>query len=584
MDEPVVPGYELLGELGRGASSVVWRGRRRADGVELALKVLTPAGGDVSAGLREAGLLARVRHQHVLHLYDVIPLPDSVTGRPAAVVLATQLAGGGTLAQVLSRRGMLSPGELVTVLHPVAAALSELHDQGVVHGDLSTGNVLFLLDGMPVLGDLGAARVVGSMGRDPMGTGGADGMVAPEVLEGFQPTPESDVYQMGSLAWRSLTGKPPGPVWDRTPLGEVAPELPPALVDLVTRCMAPQPEDRPDAEEVAVALLAVATPEPVEIAPDAEPEMFLTERLRQQAREDLAVEEPRRRWWERRGGAATSARSGAAARAAASGKAGETSARTGEPAGTHRPERVGVGGSGAVRRVEGALTWAAAVVALVLVAGAGYLIVSGVLGPPPSAAPATQVGAGNGSGQDGSQESIGQGVATDGRGGSADRAAEDEVAGHGAETSISDTAAGTTTSDSAAETSTSASAPELVSVVQRLVDGRAAAWEGADPGLLTGVMATDSPALASDEAHLNAIVEQQLQYRNVTFRVDDVRVRERTAERLDLSATISRAPLNAHSPSGEERLALPMRTDQVELVLTAGPEPGQWQLWSWGNR
>ena len=204
-EPPALPGYEVLAPLGVGATSSVWRARRRADGLVVAVKVLRPAGGDVAAGLREAGLLARVRHRHVVHLYDVLPLPDPATGRPAAVALATQLAGGGSLAQVLARRRILSPGELVTALQPVAGALADLHGTGVVHGDLSTGNVLFLRDGMPVLGDLGAARITGEEPGQRLGTGAADGMVAPEVVEGFPPTPESDVYQLGALAWHCLS-------------------------------------------------------------------------------------------------------------------------------------------------------------------------------------------------------------------------------------------------------------------------------------------------------------------------------------------------------------------------------------------
>lgn len=284
---PRVPGYEVLELLGRGSSAEVWRARRRGDGLVVALKVLTPARGDVAGGLREAGLLAGVRHRHVVSLHDVLALPDPGTGRPVAVALATQLAGGGSLAQVLSRRRILSPGELVTALQPVAGALADLHRQGVVHGDVSPGNLLFLSDGMPVLSDLGAARVVGLRPGELQGTGAPTGMVAPEVLEGFAPTPESDVYQLGALAWSSLAGAPPGLPWERGVLEELAPGLPDALPDLVERCLAPEPGDRPDAEEVALALLAVATPEPVEVAPDADPGHGVTERLRRQAQHDV---------------------------------------------------------------------------------------------------------------------------------------------------------------------------------------------------------------------------------------------------------------------------------------------------------
>ncbi|MDO5741137.1 MAG: serine/threonine-protein kinase [Ornithinimicrobium sp.] len=287
MEEPLrVPGYDVLEPVGRGASATVWRARRHADGLTVALKVIRPAHGDIGEALREAGLLARLRHAHVIHLYDVMPLPDPVTGRPAAVVMATQFAAGGSLAQVLTRRRMLSPGELVTVLQPVAGALAALHGRGVVHGDLSSGNILFLRDGMPMLADLGASRVSGEVGRAAQGTGAQTGLVAPEVVEGFAPARESDVYQLGAIAWLCLAGAPPGPGFARADLDEVAPGLPAGLGDLIRSALAPEPEDRPDAEEFALGLMAAAVPEPVEAAPDAEPGHGLTERLRQQARAD----------------------------------------------------------------------------------------------------------------------------------------------------------------------------------------------------------------------------------------------------------------------------------------------------------
>ncbi|OLT14752.1 hypothetical protein BJF80_12325 [Serinicoccus sp. CUA-874] len=297
MNLPTVPGYDVLGRLGRGASAEVWRGRRHADGLPVALKLVRPKGGaaDVPAVLAEAGLMAGLRHEHVLRLYDVLPLGSP---QDPTVALVTQLAAGGSLAQVLQSRRLLSPGELVTVLHPVSSALAELHRLGVVHGDVSPGNVVFRSDGMPLLGDLGTARVTGEDGLRGWGTRGPDGMVAPEVVEGFAATSESDVYQVGALAWLALVGDVPGPGFDRPPLAEVAPLLAPDLVDLVRRCMAPQPEDRPGAEELPALLLAVADPEPVEVAPDVDAAVGVTERLRQVALTDAAQAQPPRggRW------------------------------------------------------------------------------------------------------------------------------------------------------------------------------------------------------------------------------------------------------------------------------------------------
>jgi len=150
-EPPQVPGYSLLEPIGSGATGRVWRARREADALLVALKIVDVPDGDVSSAMREAAVLSRVRHRHLIHLYDVLALPGA-DGRSASIALAVQLAGGGSLAQVLSGRGHLTPGELVTVVAPLAGALADLHRAGVVHGDLSPGNVLFLSDGMPMFG------------------------------------------------------------------------------------------------------------------------------------------------------------------------------------------------------------------------------------------------------------------------------------------------------------------------------------------------------------------------------------------------------------------------------------------------
>ena len=105
------------------------------------------------------------------------------------------------------------------MLAPVASALGRLHDLGVVHGDVSPGNVLLDLDGRPVLGDLGLGHVVGEVSP---GVWGTDGYVAPEVLLGGDPTPACDVYALGALGWLCLSGTVPGPPGLRPELAEVS--------------------------------------------------------------------------------------------------------------------------------------------------------------------------------------------------------------------------------------------------------------------------------------------------------------------------------------------------------------------------
>lgn len=561
---PLVPGYDVLGRLGQGASAAVWRARRHADGLVVALKVLARPDGDVGAALREAGLLAAVRHPHVVRLYDVLPLPDPETGRPAAVVLATQLAGGGSLAQVLARRRRLSAGELVTALQPVAGALADLHGQGVVHGDLSTGNVLFTGDGMPLVSDLGAARVAGSVHAAQVGTGADSGLVAPEVVEGFPATRESDVYQLGAVAWLCLVGDPPGPVWSRGELDELAPGLPGGLPDLVTRCLAPEPGDRPDAEEVALALLAATTPEPVEVAPDADPGQGLTERLRRQARDDLAGEEP-------------------------PGPQGGTRARLLHPLRRRAGARPARGShrevpAEAARPGLRVAAWSAvAVLLLVAAVGAGRLL--GVDRPalPGVASAADGASAGDG-GTSGDSASAGAGsVAVPGEAAapSASAAERPDPA-----SSVEGAPAEDASAEAAAETA------DVVGTVQALVDGRALAWEEGDPALLEDVTASGSPALRTESDALDEARGQGVTYEEVSFVVEEAVVVTEGDDRLTVDAAVTRAPLRGTDADGEMVVTEPETTEQVRLVLARddGGDDGDdgddtgWLLWSWAPK
>lgn len=550
---PEVPGYALTGQLGAGATATVWRARRRADALPVAVKVVAPAEGRVGEALQEAGLLARVRHPHVVHLYDVLPVPAGADGEPA-VALVTQLAAGGSLAQVLARRRLLSPGELVTVLAPVAGALADLHELGVVHGDLSTGNIVFREDGMPLLADLGTARIVGEQRLRGIGTGAGDGMVAPEVVEGFPATQESDVYQLGALARLALTGQVPGPGFDRQPLAELGPDLPRPLIDLVDRCMAGAPEDRPDAEELVLALHAVATPEPVEVAPDADAAHGLTQRLRQVAQEDE-----------------------------------EARAERGQP-GAHRPERVGGSdgsgergapdGSGAGAVPRGRVLAAIVVGALVLVmlVGVGWSVGRSWWGDrhDPSAEGSPEPHAAQeGSGSHPLEGSPG----SDATGGSSER-----------HTSVATPPASPAPVGQAPQAPQAPRAPQVPGdgaeveamrrVLQDLVDARAGAWEATDLGLLDDVVADGSPARREESSELSRAVAAGISYPSVRFEVRELAVTHEEPDRLQVEATVVREPLEARDAQGW-LLRTPTRSERVALELVR--QEGRWLLWSWSE-
>lgn len=117
-------GYAVERLLGRGASSEVWRARAHGSGDAVALKRLFIADAEQARRAHaEAALLSVLDHPNLVRLHALVPSDD-------AAVLVLDLADGGSLAELLATRGRLTPGEVITALAPIAAALAYLTDRG----------------------------------------------------------------------------------------------------------------------------------------------------------------------------------------------------------------------------------------------------------------------------------------------------------------------------------------------------------------------------------------------------------------------------------------------------------------------
>ncbi|WP_120520903.1 serine/threonine-protein kinase [Arthrobacter celericrescens] len=264
---PLIPGHEAVRELGRGASASVWLATAKNDGRQVAVKCFigtaTMADPQSMAGLqREVRILSRLQHEHLLRLHDVVRLGGSFDGQPGLVM---DYAAGGSLGHLVSTRKRLSVGETVTVITPLARLLAFLHQEGVVHSDVSPGNVLFTAHGKPLLADLGTARMLGDPGTAPAeGTpgfndpavGGASGVLRPE----------RDCFSLAALAWYCLTGMPPETASRRPPLTLLVPEVPPALAAAIEAGLQEDAAARPPAMAFGAAVYRSAAAAPVDLS------------------------------------------------------------------------------------------------------------------------------------------------------------------------------------------------------------------------------------------------------------------------------------------------------------------------------
>ena len=263
-----VPGYVVAEPLGSGGSGEVWRGHASASGAPVALKRLPVAdAAAVQAARAEAALLSTLDHPHLIRIHELVPVE-------AGVVLVLDLAGGGSLADLIGRRGRLTPGEVISALAPIGAALAYAHNEGVVHGDVTPANILFTEIGLPLLADLGVARIVG----DQAPARSTPAYVDPSVAAGYAPGAASDVFMLAAVAVHALTGSP---VWTgatpedtiaRAAAGEVGDlagrlaQLPPDLAALLERALNLEPHLRSSAAEFALDLRHAGEPVPVELS------------------------------------------------------------------------------------------------------------------------------------------------------------------------------------------------------------------------------------------------------------------------------------------------------------------------------
>jgi predicted Ser/Thr protein kinase len=257
-DAPLVPGYEVLSELGRGGMGVVYKACQVKLDRLVALKVLPletaadPAFAERFT--REARALARLNHPHVIAIYDF--------GQEGALsYFVMEYVAGANLRDRL-RQGPLPPGEALAVMDQLCDALQYAHEEGIVHRDIKPENILLDKKGRVKVADFGIAKLLqGRTSQSPL-TGpwqvvGTLRYMAPEQMDNpLGIDQRADIYSLGVVCYEMLTGSLP---LGRFPRPSEKAAVDPRLDEVVLTALDPEPARRfQQARDLRAAITAVA--------------------------------------------------------------------------------------------------------------------------------------------------------------------------------------------------------------------------------------------------------------------------------------------------------------------------------------
>jgi serine/threonine-protein kinase len=250
--------YEIIEEIGKGGMATVFRAYQPSVDRFVAIKVIHMAiavdRSSMERFQREARLVARLEHPHLLPVYDY----DGAHNPPYIVMRYLE---GGTLKEVILSHGALPLTDVGHVIRQVASALDYAHRQGVIHRDIKPTNIMIDQDGNAFLMDFGIARMTARTGAEGLTqTGfavGTPSYMSPEQGMGAADiSSAADIYSLGVMTFQMASGELPYTaetpmaivlrhINDPVPkLRDFKADLPAALERTLMKAMAKKPEDR----------------------------------------------------------------------------------------------------------------------------------------------------------------------------------------------------------------------------------------------------------------------------------------------------------------------------------------------------
>ena len=243
--------YDISGELGRGATAVVYLGEDQFNERKVAIKV---AMGDEGMSpdearrfeklfLNEAAMVGKLSHPNIVGVYDAV-----VEGDLRYIVM--EYVGGGNLKKFCTETNLLPVRQAVLIIFKACRALDYAFQNGVIHRDIKAANILLSDRDDIKISDFGTAQISHSTHTQIDGFVGSPAYMAPEQINEEPPSVQTDIYSLGVTMYELLAGRLPFQAAnsvqminkilneDPTPLKSIRPDIPDKLVEIVEKAMA----------------------------------------------------------------------------------------------------------------------------------------------------------------------------------------------------------------------------------------------------------------------------------------------------------------------------------------------------------
>ncbi|CAN5435582.1 hypothetical protein BH10PLA2_BH10PLA2_06800 [soil metagenome] len=258
---PEVAGYEILDELGRGGMGVVYRARQLGLNRIVALKMVLGgpfANPTFQTRFRsEAEVIGRMQHPNIVQVFAVGTQESKLGAEFGCPYFSQEFIDGGSLLEELGGKPH-PPADAAHMVETLARAVHYAHQQGIVHRDLKSANILLTSSGVPKISDFGLAKQLdSSAGETLQGTiMGTPEYMAPEQAMGQTDIgPPADIYALGVILYEMVIGRPPfqGPTQDvlaqvqtrePMPLSMLQTRTPRDLETICLKCLRKEPRQR----------------------------------------------------------------------------------------------------------------------------------------------------------------------------------------------------------------------------------------------------------------------------------------------------------------------------------------------------